>query len=197
MKHPVGLRALMFYACMALLAIALNACAGQQANSETDTAEEKAAAPVAVKLPKSYTKLMCYAFSSTPEIAKDYPAAAGDVQHSMMTALSMKNSFSEIGMAKAGKADAKALLLKATVTEMRIVSSAARIWGGVFAGSSNVALDLELIDGATGKVVRQEKLSTANNAWGATYSGGSTDHSMLNDMGKIVADYIAAVNSTK
>lgn len=195
MKSPFGRKTLPLYIGSVLLLIALTACAGRQTQPETAAAQE-ATAPEVVPLAKSYSKVLFYSFSSTPDIAKDYPSAAADVQHSAMTALSMKNKFKQVGVAK-GKTDARSLLLKVKVTELRIVSSAARIWGGVFAGSSNVNLDVQLIDGATGKTVRQEQLSSANNAWAASYSGGSTDQSLLGDMGKILADYIVAVNPAK
>jgi hypothetical protein len=200
----------MWVLCLGSALLVVTACAGRQAQPETAAAPEKAPAqqaapekapapkagePDATKLAKSYPKVLCYTFTSTPEVSKNYPKAADDVQHSMMTALSLKKAFQEVGVTSGGKADAQTLLVKATVTELRIVSSGARIWGGAFAGKSNVALDIELIDGATQKIVRQEKISTANNAWGASYSGGSTDKSLLSDMGKILADYITAVNS--
>jgi hypothetical protein len=176
-----------------LFLIALTACAGRQTKPEK-TAPQKTTAPV--KLHKHYSKVLFYSFSSTPEIAKDYPKAAGDVQHSAMAALSMKHKLRRVGMAN-GRFNSHCLLVKAKVIDLRIVSSAARRWGSFFAGSSYVNLDVQLIDGRTRKTIRQEKLSSANNPWGAAYSGGSTDKSLLSDMGKILADYIVAVNPTK
>jgi curli biogenesis system outer membrane secretion channel CsgG len=179
-----------------LLIFALASCGGQKAQTEGTAEPEKAAAPTA-KLAKSYSKVLCYGFTGTPEVSKDYPTAAADVQHSMLTALGTKNSFKEVGVAKGGKTDAQTLLVKANITQVRIVSGAARLWGGAMAGRSNVALDLQLIDGGTQKVVHAEKLSTANNPMAAAWTGGSTDHSLLSDMGKIVAEYIMAVNPAK
>jgi Domain of unknown function (DUF4410) len=204
MKRPFGLKTLPLCIGSTLLMIALTACAGRHAKTETTAAPEKAPAsekapaqatttPTVVKLPKRYSKVLFYSFSSTPEIAKDYPSAAADVQHSAMAALSMKHKFRRVGMAH-HKTDSHSLLVKVKVIELRIVSSTARIWAGFFAGSSDVTLDVQLIDGASRKAVRQEKLSSANNAWAAAYSGGSTDQSLLSDMGKILADYITAVN---
>jgi len=212
MKYPLARKMIILLIGSALLLFALTACAGRKAQTETAAAPEKAvtketaakdttakdtAAPQTTKLAKNYTKVMCYEFSSTPEVAKSYPKAAGEVQHSMMSALGMKNAFQEVGMRKEGKADGQTLQVKATITELRLVSTGARVWGGAFAGRSHVALDVELIDGATQKTVHQEKISSANNAWGASYTGGSSDKTLLSNTGKIIADYIAGVNPSK
>ena len=109
----------------------------------------------------------------------------------MMTTLQMGNDFKKVstGMAKASH-DTNTLVIKANILEMRIVSSSARMWGGAFAGSSGIEFDLLLIDGATGKIVRQEHMSSWNNAFAASYTGGSSDNALLDDMGKITAQYI-------
>lgn len=198
MKRPFGRKTLSLCIGLTLLLIALTACSGRQAKPEKAATPEKTPAqatttPKVAKLHKRYSKVLFYSFSSTPEIAKDYPSAATDVQHSAMAALSMKHKFRRVGMTR-GRTDSHSLLVKVKVIELRIVSSTARMWGGIFAGSSEVILEVQLIDGATRKTVRQEKLSSANNAWAAAYSGGSTDKSLLSDMGKILADYIVAAN---
>ncbi|MCF6188698.1 MAG: hypothetical protein L3J49_14640 [Desulfobulbaceae bacterium] len=53
-----------------------------------------------------------------------------------------------------------------------------------------VSLVIKLVDAATKKVVRNEKMSSWNNAWAASWSFGSSDHSLLEDMGKIMAKYV-------
>jgi expansin (peptidoglycan-binding protein) len=196
MRRSSGWKNAFLFIGATLLIFALASCGGQKAQTESAAEPEKAAATT-VKLAKPYAKLMCYGFTGIPDVAESYPQAAADVQHSMLTTLGMKNAFQEVGVTKDGKADAKTLLVKANITQVRIVSGAARFWGGAMAGRSNVALDLQLIDGGTQKVVREEKLTTANNPMAAAWTGGSTDQSLLSDMGKIVAEYIMAVNPAK
>ena len=173
-----------------LMAATLFACGGQQAQPEKSTAPEVSAA----KLTKKYTNVLCYAFKSTPQIAKDYPNAVNDLQHSTINALKAKNRFRTVGLLKLDqKTSGKTLLVKADVTDLRIVSGAARMWGGVFAGSSGIEVKLQLIDGGTKKVIRQETLNSNNNAWAASYTGGSSDQSLPTDMGQILANYITAI----
>jgi hypothetical protein len=128
-------------------------------------------------------------FTAKPEIAKDYPQAAKDIQRGMMASLQMEDRFKKVITASEGQSvTGDTLLVKADITEMRIVPTAARIWGGPMAGSSGVELTLQLIDSETQKTVREEKLSSWNNAWGASWSG--SDNTLLSDMGKIVAQYV-------
>ncbi len=150
---------------------------------------DQATTPVVKKLEKPYDNLIFSTFTAKSEIAKDYPQAAKEVQRSMMTSLQMEDRFKKVVTASGGQpATGDTLIIKADITELRIVPVAARMWGGPMAGSSGVELNLQLIDSATQKVVREEKVSSWNNAWGASYSG--SDNSLLDDMGKITAQYV-------
>ncbi len=163
-------------------------------NTQTAQQEKKepsAEAPLAKKLDKKYENILVSPFTIQPQLAKDYPEAARTLQKSMMTALQEEKTFAHVGTdAGAMPAKGNTLLIKAEITNMRIVSDSARIWGGAFAGSSGVELDLQLIDGKTGKAVRTKKMSSWNNSFAAAWSYGSSDHSLLDDMGKILAGYV-------
>lgn len=178
-----------------LILFLLVACGGTQkqadpANPAVQTSQaDSTAAPVVKKLEKPYDNLMFSTFTAKPEIAKDYPQAAKEVQHGMMTSLQMEDRFKKVITASEEQpATGDTLIIKADITEMRIVSTSARIWGGPMAGSSGVELNLQLIDSATKKIVREEKMSSWNNAWGASWSG--SDNTLLDDMGKVVAKYV-------
>ena len=169
-----------------LVLFLLVSCGGKQSQPQP----EQAKVPVK-KLAQKYDTLLFSPFTITPELAKDYPQAANELQHSAMTALQMNNGFKKVEtVGKNTPAGKNTLLIKAKITDMRIVSGAARFWGGAMAGSSGVEMDLQLIDGASNKVVRDEKLSSWNNPFGAAWTGGTTDNSLLADMGNITAQYI-------
>lgn len=178
-----------------LVLFLLVACGGTQ--QQADPADpggqtsqtDQAATPVVKKLEKPYENLMFSTFSAKSEIAADYPQAAKEVQRSMMTSLQMEDRFKKVVTASEGQpATGDTLIIKADITDLRIVPVAARIWGGPMAGSSGVELNLQLIDAATQDVLRTEKISSWNNAWGASWSG--SDKTLLDDMGKIVAQYV-------
>jgi hypothetical protein len=184
---PVHLAAAL---CLLFLLVS---CVGTQSTQPEKPAQEKQAeqAPPVEKLAKKYDTLLFSPFTIRPELAKDYPEAATKLQQSMRAALQTEKIFKKIGTAKEGQAaGSNTLMIKAEITNMRVVSDSTRFWGGAFAGSSGVELDLQLIDGATNAVVRNEKLSSWNNAFAAAWSFGSSDHSLLDDMGKISARYV-------
>lgn len=167
--------------------LSMIACGGQQ--SKPDSAK----APETVPLAKAYRNILCYKVECTPEIKEGYPEAAAELQQSTIAALQMKKMFDKIEMAKPGQAAGDdTLLVKVDMTYLRIVSRAARQWAGLFVGSSGVELNIQLIDAATNTVVREEKMNTRNSVWAATYTFGSTDNSLVSDMGKILAEYVAA-----
>ncbi|MBU4029534.1 MAG: DUF4410 domain-containing protein [Proteobacteria bacterium] len=155
----------------------------------TQNQPDQAAVPFVKKLAKQYDTLLFSPFTANAEIATGYPQAAKELQHSMMTTLQMEKQFKKIDIVSDNQpADGKTLIIKANITDLRIVNGAARFWGGAMAGSSGVELNLQLIDSATKKVIRDEKMSSWNNAFGAAWSG--SDNTLLDDMGKIVAQNV-------
>lgn len=168
----------------------ITACGGQQAKPETGQAEQEQEQPLALK----YRNVVVSDFTTTQQIQNDYPDAVNQCQANLVWALENKKLFESVVRNKSGlKYPAGCLLVQASVPDMRIVHGAARFWGGAFAGSSYMNVDLKLIDAATQKVVREKQISSANNAWAAAWVGGSTDQSLPSDMGKILAEYIGSI----
>jgi hypothetical protein len=172
------------------------ACGGRGATSDAPAAgSAKADAPPAdPALAKRYRVVAVDEFETTAEIAKDYPDAGRECQSSAVQALKDKKLWASVDSGKAAMVRRDGTLwVKAKVSDMRIVSGAARIWGGAFAGSSHMEVELRLIDGATGQTVREKKLSSANNPWAAAWVGGASDHSLPADVGRMIAEYVASV----
>jgi hypothetical protein len=182
---------------MALMMLA--ACAGRESKPDAP-AESAAAKPeaAAVKdeplLAKRYRAIAVDEFTAAADPARDYPEAARECQAGTVQALKDKKAFQSVESGKYGPARREGTLwVRARVADMRIVSGAARMWGGVFAGSSHMEVEIALVDAATGTTVREKKLSSANNPWAASYAWGSSDRSLPVDMGGIIAEYVAAV----
>jgi len=133
-------------------------------------------------------------FSTTPQIQTDYPDALYECEESAIDWLEHKRGFQNVRRQKPGEANIENdLLVKVFVPEMRIVSASARFWFGFTVGSSYMNMEVQLIDAASGKVLREKNLSTTANAFASAYSRGATDRSMTEDMGKMLGDYIFAV----
>jgi len=189
------------------LLFVFSACGGGKAvKSDTaapvDTpAASSAAAPAAaskeVPLGKKYDRIVFQKFEFDPKIEADYPGAVADCEKSALEATIAKKSFASAEKEATGAKYAGALLVKARVTNLRIVSTAARMWGGVFAGSSDMSLQMKLIDASTGAVVREKELSTNNNPWAAAWTWGSSDKSLPSDLGKMVAEYLGTIQPNR
>jgi len=76
------------------------------------------------------------------------------------------------------------------IVDLRITSSADRLWVGAFAGNSFMDVLFELRDADTEEVVYQKVLSTFNNAFGAAWSSGASDRSLPSDLGTLMGEYI-------
>jgi hypothetical protein len=126
------------------------------------------------------------------------PRQAVSGQANTISALKEKKFYQAVESGKAAMTRRDGtLLVKAKVTGMRIVSGHARMWGGAFTGSSFMEVDLTLIDAATNTVVREKKLSSANNPWAAAWVGGASDHSLPADTGRMLAEYVHSVMPKK
>ncbi len=171
------------------------ACGGGQqakpdAKPEAQAEPQKPDPPLAAK----YQNIVVRDLSATPEIKKDYPEALNECQSALIGELANQKKFKSVALAAPGKkCPPKTLVVQTRVSEIHIVHGAARFWAGAFAGSSYMNLDLKLMDAATGKVVREKEISSANNAWAAAWVGGSSDRTLPSDMGKIVAGYIGSI----
>jgi hypothetical protein len=183
---------------LAALAFLITACAGQQAKptSQVNT-KPKSAQTVADQdrpLNKSYRDIVVAEITGTPEIMKDYANALCETQKNLLWTLENNRTFERVVRQRPGmKYPADCLLVQAKVSDLRIVPSVARMFGGAFAGSSYMEVDLSLIDAATQNVVRKKHLSTSNNAWAAAWVGGASDNSLPSEMGNIIADYINSI----
>ena len=170
--------------------ILLTACAGGGGAQKAETQPEAVDPPLA----KKYNSIVVFDFETTPQVKQDYPDAARECQVNVITDLQIKNVYNSVAPHKPGAVyGAGTLLVKANIKEMRLVSTGARIWGGAFAGSSYMNLDVSFIDAGSNKEVRKKEMSSATNAWAASWTAGSSDRSLPADMGKIIAEYIVSV----
>jgi hypothetical protein len=180
---------------LAFSLVVLSACGGGSAvKSDPDpSADSPAAGSKEAPLGKRYDRIVFQKFEYDPKIEADYPGAVAECEKSALEAATAKKPFASAVRETAGVKYAGALLVKAKVTHLRIVSDAARMWGGAFAGSSEMGLQIKLIDASTGAVVREKELSTNNNPWAASWTGGSSDRSLPTDLGRMVAEYLGSI----
>jgi len=81
------------------------------------------------------------------------------------------------------------MLVKCSVVDHRIVGGGSRFMLGAMAGKSHVTYQVKLVDGKSGDLLSDTKLSTANNAFAAAWVGN--DKKLVPYIGNIIADYVA------
>ena len=153
------------------------ACAGGQ---KTTAAKDEATKPAAESksatlesvqqakpLNTSFNNVIFEELKTTDVIKKDYSEALDEFEKSVVSNLKGKNAFARVERDTGAKLPGKSLRVRVKIPDMRIASFGARFWGGALAGNSFMNVELELVDAASGKVLRTETISSSNNAWGA------------------------------
>jgi len=186
---------------LVLLAILMTlvACAGAQSTATTgETAQPPPSATVqsvqqAKPLDVRFSDILVNEIKTTEVIERDYPAALADLETSLVAHLRSKKSYARVARNTDNAPLENTLLVNLNVPDMRIPSSGARIWGGPFAGSAYMTVELELVDALSGKTLRREALSSSNSSMAASWNFGASDRSLPSDMGVIAAEYIYTV----
>lgn len=91
--------------------------------------------------------------------------------------------------AASAKADNRKLLIEPICSNAKLISPAARIFGGVFMGSSAVVLNVRYTDAASGKVIAEPVFYQHANMMGSGYSFGATDRDMLDRIATMITTY--------
>jgi hypothetical protein len=89
---------------------------------------------------------------------------------------------------KTGAASRK-LIIEPVCSDVKLVGTAARIWGGALAGSSAVVMKVRFTDAGSGKQVAEPVFYQRANAMGAAYSFGATDRNMLDRLVDLISSY--------
>ncbi len=189
MKSKTGFKKLSLFCAGIFLLFALSACGGGSAVKSDAPAPANTETP----LEKKYKKIVFKKFHVDPAIEADYPGVVAQCENTAIAGIKSKNVFGSVETENAGTTYTDALIVKTRITSLRIVSGSARFWFGAAAGGSEMSLLIELIDASTGKVLREKALSTANNPFAATMTGGGTDRSLSSDLGNIMAEYISLI----
>ncbi len=148
-------------------------------------------------LTAKYDNVIIGSFTSSEQIQTDYPEAAADCEKQVVKQLKSRNSYKNVTEEDGKTFPGKTAVVNLKIIDMRITSGAARMWGGVFAGSSFMEVLLQIRDAGSDTVLHEKILTTSNNAWAASYSGGSSDVSLPSDFGVLIGEYLSKVIPTK
>ena len=170
---------------MALLA--LTACA---VRTPIETAP-----PEAVAANRQYENIIFRTFTAAPEVPNP-DGAMLDCTRSAMDHLQSKNVYKRVEKQATASYPEPTLFVDLRLTDLRLVSGAARFWGGALSGRSHMKVMVKLTD-AQSRVVAKQELFGAPNAYGSAYSFGSSDRELPKNMGILVGDFVLAHTGRK
>ncbi len=87
------------------------------------------------------------------------------------------------------KVNERKLIIEPICSNAKLISPAARIFGGVFVGNSAVVLNVRYTDAATGKLIAEPVFYQHANMMGSGYSFGATDRDMLDRIASMITTY--------
>jgi hypothetical protein len=87
------------------------------------------------------------------------------------------------------------MIIQAELTKLRIVGVGTRIWIGAWAGKSEMAVNVKLIDASTGQVIDEREITDNTNPTYGAWSYGASDRTMPLRVGNVIADY--AINAAR
>lgn len=87
------------------------------------------------------------------------------------------------------KAKERKLIIEPVCSNAKLISPAARIFGGVFVGSSAVVLNVRYTDASSGKLIAEPVFYQHANMMGSGYSFGATDRDMLDRIASMITTY--------
>ena len=86
----------------------------------------------------------------------------------------------------------RGLVVEPILEQVKVVSTAKRIWGGAFGGSSAVVLKMRYTDQASGQVIADPTFYQHAKALAAAYTFGVADKAMLTRLPELVSNYTTA-----
>lgn len=92
--------------------------------------------------------------------------------------------------AKPANGPVRTLVIEPTVTELKFVSGAKRVFTGELSGSSAVILKTRFSERETGKIVANPELYSKSSAMAGAYTFGANDNAMLTRIANSLAVYV-------
>lgn len=135
-----------------------------------------------------YQNIIFNNFTAAPQVPNPGMALI-DCKSTAMEFLKAQSVFKHVDDDPSRTFDEPTLYVNVELLDLRIVSSAARIWGGALAGRSHMLISAQLVD-SNGETVAEKELKGAPNAYGSAWSFGGSDRGIAKNMGVLLGDYI-------
>jgi hypothetical protein len=149
------------------------------------------------QLEDTYNKIIIHRFEIEQYLEKIYPGAAAACENSAMDELLKIGSVPVIEKARSKSIrEDHTVIVKARVTTLRIIHNTKQISGKASSRNSEMAVNLQLIDAATGRVLREKSLSSTQLTSPAAEENVSSQHTLSAELGIMIARFITSVIRT-
>jgi hypothetical protein len=149
----------------------------------------------AIKLSKAdmkFKNVYVSNFTISPKgVKEDEPKGfLADTESNCAAELMKSGLFDNIKYNATVDATDSSLIVQGELTELRIVGTGARIWLGSWAGKSEMAVHVKLVDAKTGALVAERDIKEDTNAHASAYSYGAIDKILPSRVGSLIAEYV-------
>jgi hypothetical protein len=147
-------------------------------------------------LEKAYAKVQVAPFTTGPKGPQegDYQSPVSACRRALLEALGKMKPFQVSETPGPGiPMDDSTLLVKVAVTEVRMPPAAARMVVGPLAGRTRFHVTLQLVDGVSGRVLREQKFENDPNRWISSFTAAGVDQAIPRTMGELLAHYVLRV----
>ncbi len=171
----------------------LTACSDKKETERLLQKEPALVVPAEPLLPKKYTFLVIEPIAIPAELANDYPKAASDCQLQLMRTVKAQKAFQSVSNSSSARSNGNELIVRSTITDMRLVSQNGHAKGGAFVGSSYINIDILLLDGATKTAIREKQLTVTHAPATKRAATKVADSKLPNDLGSSIEEYLLSI----
>jgi hypothetical protein len=150
---------------------------------------ERETAPAVAAADLAYRVVVFDEIEIPENLKKDNTKYVNQTETQAITRLRGTKAFTNVDRKTDTAPEEPYLLVKCVVLDHRIVGGGSRFFAGALAGKSHVTYQVKLLDGQSGDLLYDTKLSTANNAIAAAWL--NNDKKLLPFLGNVIADYVA------
>jgi hypothetical protein len=150
---------------------------------------ERQTPPVLAADDLAYRVVLFDAIDIPEELKKKNAKYVEQTENQAITRLRATNAFTSVDRKADALPEEPYMVVKCAVLDHRIVGGGSRFAFGALAGKSHVTYQVKLLDGKSGDLLNDTKLSTANNAFAGAFL--SNDKKLVPYLGNVIADYVA------
>jgi hypothetical protein len=182
MRQEIKRRRLLLFAVWGAAALLAAGCASVKA-------PEVAQNPPPSEAFSRFAKFELKPIKQGPQCDKKHGADEALMQIQGKLSRRLRGLFEGWAAAPEEKASNRTLIVEPVCVSARMIGTAGRLAGGIFAGDSGVVLNVRYIDASSGKLIAEPVFYQRANVFGGMYSFGATDRDMLERMVSLITRY--------